>query len=756
VPDDDRNRRRVGDETKERIADLASGWDVPPPSKPAPEPPAAPAPEPPAADAPRRKKQKTLPPPPPGSAERKALEDAIVEHRTPVPTDTKTAAVEQSGARALAALGEEPAFNTEKPTNTSKVPSIVPKSSADLNETSGSFYSKDGGAARFPRAQRVAQALDPAPTGTPPSPAPTAAPPPALPPAATQQTGPQPAVQKGTGPQPAVQKGTGPQPAIGRQSGSHSSIPSRPTPGQIAAKAARMPLRADPTDKDPAAAVPARVTPASPAPVAPASPAPPPIPAAAKRAIPVEMHDEKTHVDDEPPGAMPKLAVPVGEFGDDAGTELEPAKLRIAYEQSTIKRDAASALLGIPEPPLTVVKQPPVEILLGETAAAIEQRGDPTGGETMPFERADPTRGDSTTISPPSEVVTTPGTKLRSSAALRRKRGIDGDVRYVLTVLFGVRRARRELEELEVRQTARLQSRRRALVTIGRAAIALESFDHPALGPAREQLASVEDERSRHSAQVIAADEELQRVKRDRADKAKQHTAEIAAIDTELAESAKKLEKLEKEAAAINKKATELRDTLRRIEGKISTTEASMGSLKAQQVEKATLEAELASLRADRQGVLRDEPKIASELDAISPRIAGLEARRSELRSKRASVEKAEREDQSRSEDLLAAIGAKRKVVDRASADAETLRDKILFELGERLYVDRPAALAAELSPADAIDVELGTSDRRVMELREIMSSVDKAKLARGIAVLVLALAAIGALVWWLIYLRTS
>src|SRR5262249_22791316 len=150
---------------------------------------------------------------------------------------------------------------------------------------------------------------------------------------------------------------------------------------------ARMRLTADSTDKDPVTAsparvtlaAPARVTPASPPPVAPAASAsapapapapvapasPPPLPGAGERAIPVQMHDERTYVDDEPPGAMPKLAVPVGEFGDDAGTELEPAKLRIAYEQSTIKRDAASALLGIPEAPLTVVKQPPVEILLG-------------------------------------------------------------------------------------------------------------------------------------------------------------------------------------------------------------------------------------------------------------------------------------------------------------------------------------------------------------------------------------------------------
>jgi Tfp pilus assembly protein PilO len=40
-----------------------------------------------------------------------------------------------------------------------------------------------------------------------------------------------------------------------------------------------------------------------------------------------------------------------------------------------------------------------------------------------------------------------------------------------------------------------------------------------------------------------------------------------------------------------------------------------------------------------------------------------------------------------------------------------------------------------------------------LMELKEIIGSVDKWKLARGIAVIVLALTAIGALAWWLIYM---
>ena len=81
------------------------------------------------------------------------------------------------------------------------------------------------------------------------------------------------------------------------------------------------------------------------------------------------------------------------------------------------------------------------------------------------------------------------------------------------------------------------------------------------------------------------------------------------------------------------------------------------------------------------------------------------------------------------------------------------MRDKILLELGERIYVDRPPSMQFELTPIDAIDVELGSTDRRMMELREIIGSVDKAKLARGIALIILVLAAAGSLTGWLVYM---
>src|SRR6185436_468326 len=147
--------------------------------------------------------------------------------------------------------------------------------------------------------------------------------------------------------------------------------------------------------------------------------------------------------------------------------------------------------------------------------------------------------------------------------------------------------------------------------------------------------------------------------------------------------------------------------------------------------------------------------ELAGALDTLQPRIAKLEAARSEARRRRVEIEQSEREDQRRTEELLAAIGANRVVVDRAAADAEALRDKILFKLGERLYVDRPSDLTAELAPIDEIDLELGSADRRMMELREILASVDRWKLARGIALLVVVLGAIGAAATWYFLLRT-
>ena len=137
---------------------------------------------------------------------------------------------------------------------------------------------------------------------------------------------------------------------------------------------------------------------------------------------------------------------------------------------------------------------------------------------------------------------------------------------------------------------------------------------------------------------------------------------------------------------------------------------------------------------------------------AVLRDIVDLTRRRAEAEKRKKDLEEGEALDQKRTAELLEALGAKRKVVERASAEAEAARDKVLFDLGERLYVDRPALLAAQLAPIDGIDLELGEDDRRIMEVREILSNIDRWKLARGIGMVVLALAVLGTFAGWLIY----
>jgi hypothetical protein len=501
-----------------------------------------------------------------------------------------------------------------------------------------------------------------------------------------------------------------------------------------------------------------------PAPLAPLDPNAPPPPiagfASAKRAA--ELAPTSLPVPDVVPPPDTRLAVPVGEF--DSGIQtIDEGKVRRERDQPTLVRDPAEALLKIPG---DVV---PIDALLDESPASIRSdlaeaagslRGDPTSIDpnTRPFERGDPTavgdgRGDATEIQGPNASQITGGGKLRMTAALRRKRGIVGDVFYVFTALGGVRRSKRELADLEHRREVRTTSRRRHLVTLGRTAILSDTFDHPALGKSREALAAVEEERSQHAGAVAASNAELERVRRDRETNNKQFVEDKTKVEGELADLAKKLAPLEKEAVAARKKAAELKDSLSRIEKKLTETEGLLVSVKGEKMDKAQIHADIATLKADRKAVRKDEPAIAAELDALMPRIAAIEAARADADKRKKEIEGAESLDQKRTEELLDALGAKRKVVERAAGEAEAARDKVLFELGERLYVDRPMLLGAQLAPIDEIDLELGEDDRRIMELREILSSVDKWKLARGIAVVLAILAVLGTFAGWLIYM---
>jgi len=723
VPDDERTRRRLGDATRSRIDDLASGWSLDEPSTPAPEKPQEPKPP----SAPVRAKPPTAPP----------AARAKPPSTPPAPADrstgTRSAIASSRSVGARAPIVSEDANSASG--SIAARPPLVPRAPLEpLDSASGSADTIDDDADAPPAARKKPRTIPPPPPGS----------------EARKQM------------EELIVESRHEVPRL--QLSDVTPSPKERVLSTIPASARRA-LTKPPTKPPP---IPARAKTSSSPPVPPAHP---------DRTPPVII--EAALIEEEPAiarqlaagrsGALQAAAnltgpvavrshtmtgpVPIGEF--DGGYDPDD-KLRVALAQATQQQSIADAILGIPPQPPTVVKETPIGVLLDETAARIRiDSSKPTvDPSTVKFERADPTsegRDDATEIQAPSETKASGGT-LRASAMLRRKRGVMGDVRYVFTALFGLRAAKKELATLEDKQKIRQVSRKHHLVTLGRTAVTADSLDHPALGRSREALQVVEEERSKHAGAVAAADAELERVRRDREAKAKQFAADTARTAQELAELAKKLEPLEKQATGVRRRGADLKDQLRVIAKKITDTEALLVSVKSEKMDRGNIQAELASHKADQKLVRRDEPEIAAELDALEPRIASINAQRSEAERKQSERQKAEDEDQRRTTELFEAIGAKRKVVERAATEAETARDAVLFELGERLYVDRPKVLAAHLSPIDRIDLELGESDRRVMELREIISNIDRWKIARGMALIILVLAA-GSFTAWLLYM---
>jgi len=700
VPNDERKGRRLGDETKGRIADLASGWTVDGDSPPPPERPVrreSVGAARPGLDRPRRH-TKTSPPPPPGSAERKALEGKIAELTDELEDELEPAhdSVDDDDSNLIDVA---PLWKGQPPPMVplAAVPagrSVSPAGSTGRVPLLGAVRGKALPTGRAPLASR---GIDGALVGG----------------STTENRG-----------------------AIGVNHDGSGSLSTNAASGTIGGDTP--PPVFD--RKPPAGSTgPSNVR---------AKPGPD------------DSSQEATTVL-AAAGSTPRLTVPVGEF-DHGQTIFEQDKLRAAYSQATNPRAAPGApppetwldptvendrhSAAFSEPSIASTKQYGLEEL--RLAGVIAE---PTEASSVGVESQGGVRGDATTLSPPSPGHAAAGT-LRTMAALRRRPGITGDLRYVATVVLGLRSAARELAELEGQQAKRQQSRRHHQVALGRTAVALaeargpaDANEHHALGPAREQLARIDDERSQHAARIIAADAELGRLRVERDATAARHIAELAALDAQLAAFTEQLEPLHKQAVQVRRRGVNLHEAVVRIDAKLVAAEISLASGDGK-IDPAAVQVEIATLKAERKAIQSDEPAIAGELDALNPQIAGIEAARQDAVRRRAELVSAEREDQLRVDELMVAIGAQRKVVDRAAAATEVARDKVLFQLGERLCVDRPDGLAPQLAPIDEIDVELGVADRRIMELRELQSSVDPRKVARGVAYLAVAVAVVGAL----------
>jgi hypothetical protein len=331
---------------------------------------------------------------------------------------------------------------------------------------------------------------------------------------------------------------------------------------------------------------------------------------------------------------------------------------------------------------------------------------------------------------------------VRALHVLPRRRGILGDVVYVFTALFGVPRARREAAAVDA-EIKKLSAERRArLIALGRAAIVQERFEHPHMGAAREHLEKLEEERSQFAGQVAAADAELEHVQRERAARTRQVQGDLAGLDAELAQLRAKLAPLAREAQAARRKVTAVQDQLRRLDAKIKATEAKLVSVKTAREDRAVVQAEIASVKAERLAVQNEEPVLAAQLDAIAPRMAELDGKRTEAETRIAELKDTEADDAARTTELVAAIEAKRKVVARSLADAEKARDKSLHGLAERLLLERPKELGRAFEPIDELDVTIGEEERRAMELKELLANVERGAVVRGVAVMVMILGA--------------
>ncbi|MCE9575232.1 MAG: hypothetical protein K8W52_18930, partial [Deltaproteobacteria bacterium] len=336
-----------------------------------------------------------------------------------------------------------------------------------------------------------------------------------------------------------------------------------------------------------------------------------------------------------------------------------------------------------------------------------------------------------------------------SGTPIARRHGLLSDLRYAFTARVDLARARRELGEVETLLTGLRRDRDTALVAIASAAIADDGIEHPALPGARDQLASFEDERAVAAGAVAAVESEVaaERGRRERQGTA--HKADLEAARADLTRLAAELAPLEREAADVRRQAAEVDATIAGLAKKIAAAEASLVAVKGKRGDPAEVAAELATLRADREVVAREQPGLRARLDGLVPRIAALVAERDRATARIARTETAEADDIRRSDEVQAALAARKVVVDRALRDAIGHRDRALASLGARLAADQPRGLSGERTAAvTAADRRIAAADARAAELREVAASIDRRARARGTAVAIGLVVLLAAAIW--------
>ena len=335
---------------------------------------------------------------------------------------------------------------------------------------------------------------------------------------------------------------------------------------------------------------------------------------------------------------------------------------------------------------------------------------------------------------------------VRLPDSIPRETGFWGDISYVFRVLAKRRSARLEMEDTERRIASEKEARNTKLLEYGRHAVGDDAYDQTLVGRARAVLLQIEEKRSLHAGRIASANEKVAALERQRSEVKAKRAADIAKLELEIKAVTTSLEPLMARASAARRRTAKLRQQLQSINEQIRNKEASLVAVEGA-ADKASVHAEMASLQAERETVAADEPAIAAEIDELEPKIASLASSKGELAAKIEELRAEEELDVVRAAEKADAVKASRVVEERAVRDQAARQEKHLLELGEGLHHNPPSASDPMASAIMRHDLEIGTLERRNLELSELIGSVERGPMVRGgiyVALMVLLPVALG------------
>ncbi len=387
----------------------------------------------------------------------------------------------------------------------------------------------------------------------------------------------------------------------------------------------------------------------------------------------------------------------------------------------------------------TVPAQPPPPPVQASAPAQAPGSGDRDG------QRADPTALMDAEGPDMTQIVHS-----RASGALPRRPGVLGDLRYVLTALFGGIGLRRRRARIEHRIAVQQRARAALVTVMAREAVATEVLMVSPVAKARVDIAAIDAERSVHTQAAAEADAARRLREEVRDADVLTAAAEVAGLEAEiehieytLAPLSEQLDELRRQSRAALVEVRRLEKRIRGIENKLGTAEPEA---------QAGLQAELAGAQAEREAAIQREPAIQRQLSALLPEVEALTSRRSDCQAQLLVARDRASSLAPDAEESLATLRQQREQAEAEAASCDERVDDVYRALGEQLVLERPhrPAEAAEsdggaapgrrhagqlfsrLLAIDRCDETIAELERQSIEASDVLQAIDRGAVFRG------------------------